>query len=532
MTVYSPIQGAKQKTLDSDPISPMLQVVSALPLLEDEEGIHTIPRAAQSRALTVSIPNAWDHYEDNYFPGAKLTFQIWMSLVVGNGIQSLVVPDTEMDMPADPSLLFPISFDVPERFLRTEGVFRLYYKVWVTQDENVSQSLPVDIFLDKTAPNNYRPGERVELKYPTDFIDDEYLERYNDALVIHIPKWESFRLEDVVEIFIEPTQGALAIPIKVEVVTEPFSDLLEVSIPGDSIRARGNGRQFLFYRLIDRAGNQGGMSYSLPLQLQLGVPFDLPLPEVPLALDGLIDLADALSGDVTVEIRAIPELLPGDQLQAFWNGRPLPVFVVESNTRWPASIRVSHEEIFKDGASDAVPCVVHYIARHGGRPIRSEEITFTVDLREAQGALQPVDFPEKNLWGWISCPARPWDGVRIAVPGNRGFWFPGEHVAVSWAVYRDLFGEGRVLVEKRYLPSIVLGDGNLDGFITALPKSDFESWLAIPLEAAAKEDGGEFKCSVIVDYRIVGRDWMSSKKRVVKVDLQLPGGALCRGDAV
>lgn len=523
-------------------ISPALTVVDALPLMADEEGIFTIPRKFQSQALSVVIPHAWDNYRDNYFPGATLTFQIWMISGSGIEVQNQVVPDRTVEMPEDPTQLFPLLFErefaIPERFLRSEGVFRLFYKVWVTQDGNVSKSESVEVFLDKTAPHEGQSGRRPVLKNPAVIIDDQYLANNNNELVVQVPRWDGFHLEDQAELCMEPTAAQPVEPIvPVVTVRETFDDFLEISIPAAALRRRANGREFLYYSLIDRAGNRGWFSYALEINLQLGASFNLPLPVVPLASDGVINRTEATSNHVTVEIRRIPELQPFDQLHAFWNGRPLPVVTIEQTTTWPVSIPVSQAEIFKDGDGRVFPCTVDYLVVQGGRSQRSGPTDFTVDLRQAQAALRPVTFPAVNLWGWIGSLQRPWNGIKIKVPGNRGLWFAGESVEVFFEVRRNPTDQSNgdpakdpVLVDKRLLTTFLLRNEDLDGFETELPANLFEPWLATPLESAGLEDGKEFMCRAIVTYMMAGQVGRASTSADLKIDLQRPGGGMYRGD--
>lgn len=636
-------------------VLPKLSAPAALPLLADESGIQTIALADQTRPLAVRIERAWPGYEQDYFEGAILHFDLlWESAVSVGPLPGAVVGSWEVPMTADPADLFPLNAAVPEPYLRTQGVYGVSYRVWITEVLNPETSVPILVYLDKTAPNNGQAGNPPALNENTRTIDQAYLARNNDRLIVRVQLWPDARLEDVVEIFLEPSKGPLFDPLARVQIQQSHKDqgLVELVINGDDVRRKANGARVLYYWLRDRAGNRGAISLALPLTVNVALPIELPAPQVPLAVDGLIDLEDARRG-VQVHIPRIADALSGDTLQAYWNGRALAPHTVAPTTTWPVTMPVAWAILAADGFTGPTRCAVYYTltreitstsatvafevdlsvagpdpegpdpihrllkpvvvkGRTGDNvltrqdanlpvtvevvlyamPERGEVLelywgnnaevvaTYTVKVGDTAGSVVrftpvpysavlaagdglaiavfywtfngvnrqrardtpvrvsvqplegflPVEFPDATLWGWINCGTKPWNGIRISVPGNPGLWAVGDSVEVSWQLFRNITATAP-LTDVVYFPPIKLTTAAQvnNGFIFTMTR--FADLVLQPLKRANEADGKGAEGVAFVSYRVARTDGREgeAETETISISLQLPGGAICDG---
>lgn len=360
------------------------QVPDALPLLDDEGQAQMVPIDAQNRALKVVIERAWDGYDGDYKPDQDVRFEFFWR-PIGAGEFQRVSTSPDLPMPQDPAQLFPYQGVIPELYLRTPGIFEIRYSLQIAQVGNPVDSEATKVNIDKSAPNSGNPGVPIVLKDPTDLIDQAYLDAHADQVPATIARWSDIRLEDVVELFLEPVRGPIGDPLGRLVIDQALTQLehIPVSLAGDEVRRKGNGPRQFYYRLLDRADNVGQVSAETHLQVYLAGAVRLPTPQVPGSEDGLLDLEDVRRG-VQVQIGEIAEAAAGDVLRATWNGRALPAFTVPPAQRWPASIPVDWNTLAADGFAGPVPVqVVYQFIPGSGQPLLSPMTHFNIDLSVA-----------------------------------------------------------------------------------------------------------------------------------------------------
>lgn len=641
-------------------VLPKLSVPTALPLLADESGIQTIALADQTRPLAVRIERAWPGYEQDYFDGAILHFDLlWESAISSAppGGGGTVVGSWEVPMTADPADLFPLNAAIPEPYLRTQGVFRVAYRVWITEVLNPETSAPILVYLDKTAPNNGQAGNPPALNENTSTIDQAYLVRNNDRVVVRVELWPDARLEDVVEMFLEPSKGPLFDPLARVQIQQSHKDqgFVELLIRGDDVRRKANGARVLYYWLMDRAGNRGAISLALPLTVNVALPIVLPAPQVPLAVDGLIDLEDARRG-VQVHIPRIADARSGDTLQAYWNGRALAPYTVAPTATWPVRMPVAWAILAADGFNGRTPCAVYYTltreitstsstvtfevdlsvagpdpegpdpihrllrpvvvkGRTGDNVLTRQDAnlpvtvevalyampepgevlelywgnnadavaTYTVKVGDTAGSVvrftpvpysavlaagdgpaiavfywtfngvnrqrardtpvrvnvqplvgfNPVEFPDATMWGWINCESKPWNGIRISVPGNPRLWAVGDSVEVSWQLFRSITATAPLTDVVFFDPIKLTTAAQVNnGFIFTMAR--FADLVLQPLKRANEADGRGAEGVAFVSYRVTRTDGRGGEAETEKVSisLQRPGGAICDGTKI
>lgn len=363
----------------------MLRVVRVLGLLEllpDEENVPTLSQAAQTSRLRVEI-DKWGSYETEYiylvdmgYTSPEVVFQmLWDGVEVGETVTKA--------MTKDPAGLFPVALEMPQFLLEAEGVSRVSYRRWIRYIENKSTADPQLIRIDKSAPNLRSP---CPLQGPDDnvsVIDQAYLDLNGQRAIFFLDRWPDIRLEDEVLLYLTPVDevGSPTNPIARQRVdaSNKGLDPFPASIPAASL---SNGFYRLFCRLRDRTGNIGPPSILLPVKVSLGGGIQLPPPSVPLAGDGLVDLDDARQ-PVRVRLPFIDAVLPGDVLQAYWNGHALGPVTVGNNQAWPIDVPVPWLIITQDGFVGPVQRRVYYKGIRFGVPLDSPFVDVWLDLRVA-----------------------------------------------------------------------------------------------------------------------------------------------------
>lgn len=362
--------------------------VGVLPLLDDEEEALTLPLERQIIALPFRV-KAWADYESDYrqliadgYENPRLGFQpYWNDRAVGEVVHWDMTPSVEEDENGE--RFFPVDLSVPASKL-VPGEGTLKFEVWVEEIFNREPSPETRIQIDQTAPNIGRPcplrADNVTL------IDQAYLDQNGNKATFKLDRWPDIRLEDKVQLFMLDSSTS-------NTTNLPFNPLFEVTVNADNKQQNPflvevpaaqltNGRFRVVCRLLDRCGNVGAPSPSLDVEVLLPVPVVLPLPQVPLANDGLLDLQDART-PVRVEIPRIEAAQPGDVLQVYWNTRPLQAVTVGAVQQWPVRVVVPWADITAQGFVGPVLASVYYTSsRHGGSQ-ETTGIQVRVDLRVA-----------------------------------------------------------------------------------------------------------------------------------------------------
>lgn len=355
--------------------------LGTLRVLDDEDGIQTLPLIAQVVPLLIEI-DAWDEYAEDYHEMVdrgytpEVVFQ-----VIWNG--ELASAPVMKVMPKDPAQLFPVRLQIPQALLLAEGINWISYRQWINYVYNEFDATPVPVRVDKTAPNFGNPCPLLGPDKNVTVIDQAYLEQNNQRATFFLARWADIRLGDRVFLYAMPVSdiGTPSEPTVVTVVEASNKQLnpFPVSIERERL---STGRYRVFCRLMDRSGNQGPLSLILDVRVDLGTGIRLPAPEVPLAFDGLIDLQDTYQ-PVQVRIPFIEQAQPGDRLQAYWNGRPLAPVTVQANQVWPIDVPVPWGVITAEGFVGPFKRLVHYQGIRDGVPQDSPATSVLVDLRVA-----------------------------------------------------------------------------------------------------------------------------------------------------
>lgn len=342
--------------LTDDLVAPT--VPAALPLLDDEKA-YTIPRSAQVGDLQVDIEELWGG-TDTLDPGEKTTVTfLWDGEVVNTRTQEALYGDE----------ILPFSCSIPEIYSSVPGLHRLQYIVDLTSNgEFTMPSLPIEVNIDKEAPNQGQRGRR--LIFPTAIVDsgvtDDYLDNpiNNDQVVATVPPWPDMRLEDMVEGYLtllpsvrRSHRRSRTLDVVARVVIEQRHKEgapIELAFEGDTLRRHRNGDYDAHYYLIDRAGSEGPRSLAAPLLIDLTPsPSLLRAPEVPQAnadSNGRIDLDDARApGGVYMNILEITDADAGDVLRPSWNLILLPEIIIGAGQVWPIRVPIDWPTLASGG---------------------------------------------------------------------------------------------------------------------------------------------------------------------------------------
>ena len=353
------------------------EIPGALPPLPGNT-VHLLPVTLQGQPLLVEMRSPWPAFEND--PNTWIRFGLY--------VEGVVVETVDLFPPYDRDIQFPLLFTVPARSVATPTTYTIFCRA-LFSDFNYVDSGTILLEVDHRAPNHDNPGD--QLRFPDEVVRDgltqAWLELHNDQLRVEVPRWADMALEDEVLFY----WGTIvdAEPVARLVINaahlQPGS-VIEFHYPGDALREKGNGFLNGYYVLSDRAGNRNDPSPPVPVEvIDLPVtPGRFPAPVVPLAsIDKLIDLEDARTG-VTVVIEEIPDALPGDTLQIWWNGRALPLLTLAPGFQWPQTAAVAWGILSSDGFAAPVAGNVQYRWQRGTSLFRDSPVTsFTVDLTVA-----------------------------------------------------------------------------------------------------------------------------------------------------
>lgn len=509
------------------------RVPAALPLLADEDGILTIPLVDQNRPLEVVIDREWPGYDAEYEAGKHLSFAVaWKSHSATEFVVVQTLPDIPMPVPGNWT---PVVGAVPISFLQTPGVFDVAFRVTVVETGNPHDTPPTSVHLDKTAPNSNNPGVQLVLDEPTPLIDQAYLIRHNDQVPAGLTPWLDIRLEDVVELFLEPSRGAISDPVgRLVIGPEHLGGApIALAISGDAVRRKGDGARFIYYRLIDRAGNAGPVSAAIEVQVSLGAGLLEPVVIRGITGNNVLVAADA-GRPVTVELRLHNNPVEGEILELHWGSYPDVVsrYVVKATDIGGQVITfdpVPYAVVEAVGDGPAIP--VYYFKFDGVDRQRSPDTLVRVAIAPI-AQFERVSFPSANLWGWINCASAPWTGIPVFVPGAPLQLAAGDVVELSWQLFRGGLGTGDPLTPEVYLPGHPLSANEArEGVELRLTPQHFIDLVLNPLKEASSGDGQAAEGSANVAYRVTKGNGQSGLAIVafINISLQRPGGAICEG---
>lgn len=259
-----------------------------------------------------------------------------------DGASAYIVLSTEPFI-APISEAFPLDRFIEQRhFMRSEGLFHFRYGVKGWNSDQIEYSLDQPITVDRTPP--YGRDDPPAIDDPGS-VTDAVLDTDNGVFVT-VPDFVEDK-KDYVRIAIvwSDTVPPPDQPIVPDVLQLLPADR-KVLVPRAMVERYLSGDHYVAYELFDKAGNRSRPSRVRTVAVARGLlPANLKSPVVPLASDGLIDLADAQLG-VTVEIPGLDQYIPDDDVVVTWGATKLtPKRIGEGDNPFPVKVVVSWEHL-------------------------------------------------------------------------------------------------------------------------------------------------------------------------------------------
>ncbi|MFO2463981.1 hypothetical protein OOJ96_09150 [Pseudomonas sp. 15FMM2] len=334
----------------AEPVVPL-----ALPLLDDEVA-YTIPLTAQASDLPVEVQELWGGSEGLDDGEVTQIHFYWDNEVEPFDTQELTAPYDELDL--------PVVGTIPKINLEATGLHRVRYTVELVPGNAADPSLPIQINIDKQAPNQNNRG--LPLIFPEEIelygVTDDYLDDNGDQVVATVPRWSGMQLEDKAEGYLTllprrrksgVRRRRVSAVASVTITQEHLDgDPIELAFEGDVLRGHANGEYSANYYLIDRAGNEGPPARNKTLFIDLTpTPTELRAVIVPqLSIDGLIDLEDArTSSGVYMEILEVFGAAPGDILVPYWDLIHLSPIEIGFAQAWPIPVLIDYPILASGG---------------------------------------------------------------------------------------------------------------------------------------------------------------------------------------
>ncbi|WP_295470446.1 hypothetical protein [uncultured Pseudomonas sp.] len=278
---------------------------------------------------------------------------------------------------------FPLLQSIDPRYFNgREGTFQFRYGVrsWNSGQFDYSPDQPVT--LDRTPPYGAEDPPAV---VPIPPVVDTQLDA-DGGIWLSVPDFVEDKREFVkVAVVWSDTVPPADQPIVPDIVQLLALDN-RVFIERALIERFASGDHYVAYELFDKAGNRSRPSRVQTVQVARGpLPVNLRSPVVPLASDGLIDLADARLG-VTVEIPAFDAYHPDDDVIVRWGSALLtPKRVGEGFPPFPVVVPLSWAHLRDEytNAPDTQSVPVTYLVRRGTTPFplpAGDGITVDVNL--------------------------------------------------------------------------------------------------------------------------------------------------------
>ena len=278
----------------------------------------------------------------------------------------------------DPSI-FPLPLSIPVSELVANGtLFVRYHKVDNSAD---SRSTPVKLICDSLPPWGLH-DKPTPVQFASPVIDEQYL-LDNEGIFGTLPPYPFSAPGDIYEIFYLsewPQDGAV---YNNPTHSQAVPATRTVFIPEEVVRDLGDGRFYIVYYLLDKAGNKSRLSTTATLDITLGaLPEDLKVPRVPLATkDDPIDLKDAIL-DVTVEIDHYENARSHDHIQVTWGNQPPLTPEPVAGKPFPITVHVPKDALHRDykGSVGAKKTTVSYIVLRGDVAFPPVPLETTVDV--------------------------------------------------------------------------------------------------------------------------------------------------------
>lgn len=336
-------------------------------------------------------------YDDNLVPIERLVSGLTVEIpawprVVEQDVVKLQWDGIEIDRftVTDPSMTFPIELLLPADNLQLDGPHQLTYSLKLFSSDEFVDSLPTLVTIDQRRPN--LGNIPAALEFPAEIVADgittDYLSTHGDKVVAKVPGYLAMEANQKVHLI---WAQSYLVPVKPLVQTDVDQGYVEIDIPGDIIRAAGEGRQDAHYYLTSRAGFDSDRSIHSLLDVILTVPpSNLKPPRVPLADDGQVDLTEADAG-VLIEVVPYQNIYPGDLVAAKWGNASLALYPMPLDGQ-PAEVPVPRALVLREG-SGAI--AVSYQILRNDHPYDAPAISVTVDI-DAAGPVDPEPSTPEN----------------------------------------------------------------------------------------------------------------------------------------
>ena len=355
-------------------------------IVDPDDG--TLHRDALDAALPVSIKQ-WDNLPETGF-GDFDVLQLEMARAdAGGNVGDFL--EVGITYSCDAETLFPLTAEVPQDEYPSDGKRALRYRIDKYNSDTPEYSNSISLIFDKTPPWGRDFPEKAALA--GNLITDAFFVTNPTGLKVTLPAYEGQDAKDTYALFYTSTplqEGQIPTPI--DQGTLPTNR--ELLIAKDKIEALGDGLFYVSYLLADKATNLSNIGLPVEVDVNLGaLPLNLQDPVVPLAADGLIDLADAQAG-VTVEIPEFDNHLNTDSVEVTWGATEVIVEQIGSRS-FPVPISIPADNLrLAYGAADTVVAtpVSYRILRHRV-PYGPNSIDVDVDFSVA-GPVRPDPDPD------------------------------------------------------------------------------------------------------------------------------------------
>ncbi|MBA1287318.1 hypothetical protein [Pseudomonas japonica] len=339
------------------------------PNLQDPNNDRTLIRAELDKGLDVN--GSWG--ESGGFIPPKVRLEVARAV---DGTRTLLKEETL------PRGTENYSYTIPAIELPWEGDAYLILGVQVNAGD-YEDGEPFRVHLDRIAP--YEGSGITEPSAPQPTLGLITEADLASEFKVVIPGYSDREAGDKVYLWMEkelPGSGAQP-PLLVPAADAQPGDT-SIIVPPATLKAKGDGRFFLGYVLVDKAGNRSALSKAAPVTLVLGtLPGTLQAPGVP-AADPIIDRADAQAG-VYVDVPQMPGWRPGDQVRVSFGSEALGPYTLNPG-EFQAIIDVPASKlltVFGGANAEMQVAVTYTVARLDWESAPSDETSVKLDLSKA-----------------------------------------------------------------------------------------------------------------------------------------------------
>ena len=342
------------------------------PLLPDtdDDDSNQLHVRHQGKPLKVQVPRPPEAGDPSGIPvEVQLT---WDATPVGRMFVGIT--------PLDSSLLF-IDLEVPGVYTEVQGKHELSYILVQGGNPAVVPSLNINI--DRTPPILINPAI-IPPEIEANGITKKYLED-NGFVAVTVPPYGGARIGDHVTVYYGlnlPTATMIAEWIRPDTTT-PLIGELTAAIVGTE-----EGEHAVFYLVEDRKGNPSGFPPFKRFNVVLTDPPEGLVPlDIPLYVDGLIDLEDAQMPVGVGLLAEYTNFLDGDEIVVTWDGQLLGQQKIPG---FPFYVNVDFRTVLRGNPGPKTVAVSYQIKRginlYPRTPL-SQNVD--VDLRKPGGPIDP-----------------------------------------------------------------------------------------------------------------------------------------------